>query len=176
MHRRANFRAERRFQDISQNLGNLWWHFTGYRRPSYFGLSRVLKEFIRIGRRVALCNLPERITHSRSNRPICELPAADAGYRAAGDGGHGHFGKAVVVGGELNGRRGNFGDAGAGKAVPEAPALKLAQCSTGHAVGRGRPCKSCFGITSSHHTHAFTQAAPKLLPYTIEGHSAECTP
>src|SRR5690625_1468962 len=109
MHRRANFRAERRFQDISQNLGNLWWHFTGYRRPSYFGLSRVLKEFIRIGRRVALCNLPERITHSRSNRPIGKLPAADAGYRTAGDGGHGHVSEAVVVGGELNGRRGSFG-------------------------------------------------------------------
>src|SRR5690625_6540535 len=56
------------------------------------------------------CHISECIRHSHRNCPICKLPAADAGYRAAGDGGHGHFGKAVVVDGELNGRRGDFGD------------------------------------------------------------------
>src|SRR5690625_3467582 len=55
-------------------------------------------------------NLIKRIRHCRCHPPIGKLPAADAGYRAAGDGGHGHFGKAVVVDGELNGRRGDFGD------------------------------------------------------------------
>src|SRR5690625_6093567 len=56
------------------------------------------------------CHISQCIRHSHRNRPIGKLPTADAGYRAAGDGGYGHFGKAVVVGGELNGRRGNFGD------------------------------------------------------------------
>src|SRR5690625_6839001 len=55
------------------------------------------------------CHISECIRHSHRNCPIGKLPAADAGYRTAGDGGHGHFSKAVVVGGELNGRRGSFG-------------------------------------------------------------------
>src|SRR5690625_7630427 len=63
-------------------------------------------------------HLIKRIRHRRCHRPICKLPAADAGYRAAGDGGHGHFGKAVVVDGELNGRRGNFGDETASRIEP----------------------------------------------------------
>src|SRR5690625_5967437 len=64
------------------------------------------------------CHISECIRHSHRNCPICKLPAADAGYRTAGDGGHGHFGKAVVVDGELNGRRGNFGDETASRIEP----------------------------------------------------------
>src|SRR5690625_7504207 len=67
---------------------------------------------------LALRHATERIAHSGGNRPIGKLPAADAGYRAAGDGGHCHFGKAVVVGGELNGRRGSFGDETASRIEP----------------------------------------------------------
>src|SRR5699024_6683467 len=58
------------------------------------------------------------IRHSHRNRPIGKLPAADAGYRTTSDGGHGHFGKAVVVGGKFNGRRGNFGDETASRIEP----------------------------------------------------------
>src|SRR5690625_2800083 len=54
-------------------------------------LSEVCPAFLSL----TACDLIKRIRHRRCHRPICKLPAADAGYRTAGDGGHGHFGKAV---------------------------------------------------------------------------------